>query len=85
MGRANSAFRSRPALAAAGLKSPWHSAQCSQARFDIGLCQLSFDNRERDLNIGAAPTTPADVLKKAGSLTSRFGGGGTSGGSRTFL
>lgn len=40
-----------------------------------------FD-REKDLNIGAKPVSQADLLKKAGSLTGRFGGPV---GRRTFL
>lgn len=40
-----------------------------------------FD-RERDLQTGAAPATPKEMLKKAGSLSTRFGGGNTG---RSFL
>ena len=40
-----------------------------------------FD-REKDLNVGAKPVSQQDLLKKAGSLTGRFGGPV---GQRTFL
>ena len=40
-----------------------------------------FD-REKDMNIGPKPVTQQDLLKKAGSLTGRFGG---QTGQRTFL
>ncbi len=43
-----------------------------------------FD-RERDLGHAPTAATPAQVLKKAGSLSSRFGGGGGGPGSRSFL
>ena len=41
-----------------------------------------FD-REKDLNIASKPASKEDLLKKAGSLTGRFGG--STSGHRTFL
>lgn len=43
-----------------------------------------FD-RERDLGHAPTPATPAEMLKKAGSLANRFGGGASSGTGRSFL
>ena len=43
-----------------------------------------FD-RERDLGIAPKPVGKEELLKSAGSLSGRFGGGGASGAQRSFL